>query len=161
MAKLPSAFDSSKHEPNDFEAIPAGKYIGRIIESKMKDCSATAKDPDGKYLSLTFKLDPGQDYAGRRLFHNLNLINKNETAVSIAQGDLSAITQAVGKKIIQDSEELHGTPILLTVAQEPDGRGPDFPPRNAIKKFEPVDGAKKATGAAKKEGGKKKAPWED
>lgn len=164
MAQLPNEFKAKDHEGlRDFEPLPAGMYIARIVESEMKQCKETAKDPDGQYLKLTIRLDEGQKYAGRQLWVNLNLINKNEKAVEIAQNELASITTACGKSVVRDSNELHGIPMRIKVAVVPDGRGADFPPQNQIKKYEPVDGAS-SSGASESssEGGngKKKAPWD-
>lgn len=159
MAKLPSSFNSEEHEAPDYEPLKPGVYIGRIVDSEWKDCSESAKDPNGKYIKLTFELDAGQEGAGRMIWVNLNLVNKNEKAVAIAQGELSAITQACGKKVINDTQELHGIPMKLKVAVKKDGRGPDYPDQNVIKGYKPAESsASSGEGSSSKKG--RKAPWD-
>lgn len=110
MANL-SGFDASTVEPNqDFEPIPAGKYLAIIDESEMKP----TKSGDGNYLELAFQILEGQ-YKGRKLWSRLNLDNKNAQAVQIAQGELSAICRAVGVLKPKDSVELHNLPLVVTV----------------------------------------------
>lgn len=109
MAQL--NFDASKVEPNgDFSDLPAADYICVISKSEMKN----TKTGDGEFLSLAFDVIDGQ-YAGRKLFTNLNLVNKNTQTVEIAQKSLSSICRAVGVLTPKDSEELHDRPIKVTV----------------------------------------------
>jgi hypothetical protein len=113
MADL-SGFDASTVEPNvGFDPVPAGDYICMMTESMFKD----TKNKDGEFLQCTWEVVDG-DYKKRLLFDRLNLKNKNETAVKIAMSTLSAICHAVGVLRPKQSEELHGKPVLLTVALE-------------------------------------------
>lgn len=140
MAQLPSAFRTDDHgEMNDFSAVPSGDYIAKVVKSEMKDASAKAKDPNGKYLSLHFEIMSPAKFKGKKLFSNLNLINKNPQAVEIANNELATICRAVGKATIADSAELHGIPLKLKVAQVNDNRGADFPLKNDIKMYSPAD----------------------
>jgi len=161
MAKLPSAFKSDEHQAPAYEPISPGTYIAKIVESEWKDCSPSAKDPNGKYVKLTIRLEPNQEFAGRSIWVNLNLVNKNETAVEIANGELSAVTQACGKKIIQDTEELHGIPFKIKVGVRKDNRGDDYPDTNVIRAYEALeygDVDEDAEAASTKKKGK--APWD-
>lgn len=109
MANL-AGFDASKVEPNDFGTIPPGDYEACICNSEMK----ATKDGLGEYLNLEIQIVSGQ-YQNRKLFEKLNLRNKNETAVQIAKGTLSAICRAVGVLTPNDSAELHNKPFRITV----------------------------------------------
>ena len=110
MATL-SGFDASQVEPTDeFEAIPAGKYPAVITDSEFKETKAGT----GTYLQFAFEIIDG-DYKGRLLWSRLNLDNPNETAVKIAQQELSAICRAVGVLTPQDSAELHNLPLVVHV----------------------------------------------
>lgn len=108
MAKY--SFNAAEVETNDFMAIPAGWYAAEITESEMKD----TKSGNGQYLQLTIKLIDGE-HSGRLLFERLNLINPNETAVSIAQQTLANICESVNMKGFDDSIELHGKPFMVSV----------------------------------------------
>jgi len=110
MANL-NGFNANEVEPNDnFEAIPAGKYIAAIVASETKP----TKNGAGSYLELTFQILEGE-YHGRKLWARLNLDNPNPQAVQIARGELSAICRAIGVMTPQDSVELHNLPMQITV----------------------------------------------
>jgi hypothetical protein len=100
-------------DSQDFSPIPAGDYPAVIIGSEMVDNAART----GSFLKLEFSII-GDNYANRRLFARLNLDNPNATAVDIARSELKAITVACGKKVIQDSEELHNIPLTIKVKTE-------------------------------------------
>jgi hypothetical protein len=79
----------------------------------MKDTKAGT----GQYLQLTFSVTGGQ-HDGRKLWSRLNLVNPNQTAVGIAERELSAICHCVGIITPADSEELHDRPLIVDVIQE-------------------------------------------
>lgn len=110
MANL-SGFNASQVEPSqDFEPIPAGKYLAVITESEMKP----TKNGSGQYLQLSFQILDGP-FKGRFVWARLNLNNTNPTTVQIARQELSAICRAVGVMTPGDSVELHNIPLLITV----------------------------------------------
>ena len=110
MASL-EGFDATKVAPaTEFSAIPAGKYAACIVASEMKDNKAGT----GSYLQLRLQITKGE-HKNRTLFDRLNLNNPNQTAVQIAQGQLSAICRAVNVLTPSTSEELHNLPMLITV----------------------------------------------
>jgi hypothetical protein len=110
MANL-RGFDANQVEPaNDFEPVPAGKYLAVITESEVK----TNKAQNGSYLQLTFQIIDGE-YKNRFLWARLNLDNSNATAVKIARAELSAICRAVGVMAPNDSVELHDLPLVISV----------------------------------------------
>ncbi len=104
-------FDANQVAPNtDYEPIPAGKYLAVITASEIKP----TKSGNGSFLELTFQVLDGQ-YKGRLLWARLNLDNPNRQAVEISRGQLSAICRAVGVMKPNDSCELHGIPMVITV----------------------------------------------
>jgi hypothetical protein len=110
MANL-NGFDASTIEPSqDFEPIPAGKYLAVITESEMKP----TKSGTGNYLQLSFKVLDGQ-YKDRLVWARLNLENPNATAVQIARRELADICRAVGVTKPADSVDLHNIPLVITV----------------------------------------------
>jgi Protein of unknown function (DUF669) len=110
MADL-QGFDARTVEPtNDFDPIPAGKYLAIITESESKP----NKNGTGSYLQLACQVIDGP-YKNRFVWARLNLDHPNETAVKIARGELSAICRAVGIMAPRDSVELHNLPLLITV----------------------------------------------
>lgn len=110
MATL-NGFNANQVEPSqDFEPIPAGKYLAVITESEMKP----TKNGGGQYLQLTFQVLDGP-YKGRCVWARLNLHNTNATTVQIARQELSAVCRAVGVMTPVDSVELHNIPLVITV----------------------------------------------
>jgi len=110
MANL-RGFDANQVEPaSDFEPIPSGKYVAVITESEMKPTKAGT----GEYLQLTFQVIEGP-HKNRLLWARLNLNNPNNTAVKIAQAELSAICRATGIMAPSDSAELHNLPLVIHV----------------------------------------------
>lgn len=152
MANLGN-FNASEIEPQgSFEPIPAGWYTAMIVDSEMKP----TKNGTGEYLQLRLDIIDG-DHQGRVLFDRLNLNNQNQTAVEIAQRQLSAICRSVGVMQPQDSSDLHDKPLRVKVAIRPAGNG--YEASNEVKAYEPAQGGSApAAGAAAPASGKK--PWQ-
>ena len=130
MAMLPSVFNTSDYEASSgFEPIPAGIYLAEIIKTELKD----TKDKTGKYLSVQFKIMEGEQ-TKRLIFCNLNLVNKNQQAVDIAQSELKSICLAVGfEGELEDSVDLHNIPLGIKVAIKP--ADSKWPASNTIKRY--------------------------
>jgi len=135
MASL-EGFDAEKVEPNTgFDPVPAGEYIAMAVDSEFK----ATKDGNGEYLQFVLEIVDGA-YRGKRIFERLNLKNKNDTAVKIARGTLSAICRAVGVLRPHDSSELHNKPMRIGVVVEENKDKPgQF--NNKIKKYESASAA--------------------
>ena len=146
-------FDASTVEPSQpFEVIPAGKYICQVVNSEMRP----TKSGDGRYLWLEMAVLEGE-FANRRLFDRLNLVNSNQQAVEIARRQLSALTGACGKTYIKDSEELHLIPIMVTVRVRPAKDAYDA--SNEIRGYESLNGAAPAAVASQPAAARKAPPW--
>lgn len=127
---LPNVFNVSENKGSSFEPIPAGWYEMEITKSAIKASKAGAN-----YLALTFTVAEGE-YKGRMVFSNLNLWHPNPKAVEMAQRELASICEACGLENIEDSTELHGTPIgVLVEIREAQG---NYPPSNGTKRFVPL-----------------------
>lgn len=110
MADL-NGFDATKYEPlAEFEVLPEGNYKAIITASEM----VATKNGRGMFLEITFQVIDGE-YKGRNLWARLNLQNQNETAVKIAQSELSSICRAVGVLVPKDSSDLHNRPLIIKV----------------------------------------------
>jgi hypothetical protein len=119
MASLNGTFDATEVAPAvPLEVLPPGKYLAHLIESEMQPTKAG----DGQLLKLVFEVLEGPS-ARRKIFDQLNLVNRNEQTVEIAQRTLSAICHAVGQVHVSDSEQLHFKPLIVTLKVEP--AGPD------------------------------------
>jgi len=107
-------FDVDQHEEvGSFENIPKGEYPAIATNSEMK----LTKNRDGEYLQFTIEIIDGP-YKGRIIWDRLNLKNKNDTAVKIANRTLASICRAVGVPRPKDSIELHGKPLMIKVDTE-------------------------------------------
>jgi hypothetical protein len=145
-----SGFNAENVEPQgSMEPIPAGWYVAMITESEMKP----TKNGNGEYLQLRLDVVEGE-HEGRVLFARLNLVNQNQTAVDIAQRELSAICRAVGVMQPQDSSDLHDKPMRVKVTIRPAGNGYDA--SNEVKGYEAAGGASAPASAPKAN----KKPWE-
>jgi len=128
-------FDSSKIEiKNDFELLPSGDYVAIISDSEWKE----TKNHDGQFLSLKVEIIDGK-YKGRFIFDNLNLDNKSEKAVQIAQQTLASICLATNKVNVNDSSELHDIPLIIKVGVQ--AASGNYSESNNIKWYKPNTGA--------------------
>ena len=134
-------FNAYDVEPaSEYTPLPNGQYAAVISESEVK----AAKTGNGRYLGLTFVIIEGE-YANRKVWTRLNIVNKNPDAQRIANGHLSSICRAVGVMRPGDSSELHNLPLKITVVCKPRGDGNGL--TNDVTHFAPVDGAPAATPA--------------
>jgi hypothetical protein len=146
-------FDAEVVEPTStFDIIPDGEYLAMMIDSEEKP----TKSGDGKYLQLTWEIVDGE-HKGRRLWDRLNVDNKNDTAVKIAMGTLSAICRAVGVMKPKDSSELHEKPCLIKVITEERSDKPGVK-KNEIKGYAAKNGKTETSTKTTTDTGKK--PWQ-
>ena len=131
MARFDTSFDATSVEPTTaHELLPAGKYRAQIVESEMR----VTKNGMGQFLWLMLDILEGE-HKGRKIFDQLNLVNRNEQTVEIAQRTLSAICHATGKLQVNDSEELHLIPMTIQVGVKPPKDG--YGERNTIRYMVP------------------------
>ena len=151
MAVFAQTFDAANVDPNaGFELYPAGKYLVQIIASEMRP----TKDGRGQYLYLELDILDGQ-FAGRKLFDRLNLVNDNPDTVDIAKRALSSICRATGQMQVKDSEQLHLIPMIADVrVRPPKGQ---YGESNSIR-YLPRNAAAPATNAAPAASGVPTAP---
>ena len=117
MAKLGYAHDTASIPASDpFEILPAGNYPVMIVASEMK----ATKSGTGDYLELKMQVIDGQ-YKGRYVWDRLNVRNVSEKAQDIAQKKFSAICLAVGVTFTDDSEDVHGKPMIAVLKVQPEG----------------------------------------
>ena len=163
MVQLNKKFDSSQHDDfGSYEAVPAGEYIAQIISSERRDTKAK----DGWMIVFVWKVLAGE-HQGAEIYDNCNLGNKSQKAVDVANKQLSSICRAVGRVVIQDTEEVHGKPCRITVTVK---ENPEYGKQNRIKSYQPVHGNIPASSKPAEDPGgepdgneepKKKAPWDD
>ena len=92
--------------------LPVGDYIAEVTDSDFKD----TKNGLGKYINLEFTIVDGE-YVGRKFYENLNVMNKNEKTVEIANRALKDLIRAVNMlgKPFKNSEMLHNIPLKVRV----------------------------------------------
>lgn len=130
-----NGFDATKYEPlAEYEVLPEGNYKAIITASEMK----STKNGQGMFLEVTFQVIEG-DFKGRNLWARLNLQNQNETAVKIAQSELSSICHAVGVLTPKDSSDLHNRPLIIKVRTKKRNDSGDL--TNEIKGYAPTSAA--------------------
>lgn len=134
MALLPAAFDHTTVSPaTELGALPAGEYLVAITDSALE----YTKAGDGQYLRLVFTVLDGVN-KGAKIFDRLNLVNRNPTAVDIAQRALSAICHAIELRgVLQQSEQLHNQPLKVKVSYEPPKNG--YSEQNRVKAYKPAN----------------------
>ena len=151
MASL-SGFNAAEVEPTTgFDCVPAGDYDVVIMTSEMK----TTKDGSGQYLKLEFAILNGQ-FQNRKIFTNLNLVNKNETAVKIGKANLSAICRALQVLTPNDSSELHGKPMTVRVTIR---KSDEYDDQNEIRSFKPKGAAPPVNAPVATTAATQPAPW--
>lgn len=141
MALLPNVFVPEEAESMEFTVLPAGWYPAEIVKSEIKD----TKLKDGKYIALKFRITEdveidGEEVKseGRFVFTNLNIINKNETAVRIAQSDLKAICESIGHEgELEDTVDLHDQDMMIKLSVKPETS--EWPAKNEIKGYKAVE----------------------
>lgn len=129
MAMLPNgAFNANAVDPSqDFEPVPSGEYLAMITDSLMKP----TKNGAGAYLEVTLTIQDGP-CKGRLVWDRLNLINRSNQAVEIAQRTLSSICHAINVMNVTDSAQLHNKPMRIRVSYvEQNG----YQPKNEVKAY--------------------------
>lgn len=135
MAQLPQAANSEENQSQGgFEVLPADDYVCVLKKSEWKD----AKKEGNRFIYMEFVVVEGE-YKGGVFIERMNLVNSNSTAVRIANGKMNQLCAACLLSDIEDTDELHGIPVMLTVTINPNDDN-DFAAQNEIKKFSNVDG---------------------
>lgn len=125
--QLVTPFDATTVDPSQGSAqLPIGKHPVIIVASEVKANKAN----DGGYLELDLQIQDGPN-KGQIGAYRLNLYNKSQQAVEIANKQLSALCHVVGVFKVSDSSQLHGVPFVIEVgyqkgedpATNPQGKG--------------------------------------
>lgn len=122
MPKLPKPANTENNQEtlNDFSMIPAGTYASMVISSEYKPM----KDGQGHRLAIMHKIIEGE-FTGRTLPDGFNLNHPNPMTVELANKALNTLCKACNKVGVQDSEELHGIKIMITVDCDEDSPYPN------------------------------------
>lgn len=94
---------------SSFDPVQTGEYhllVEKSVEGKSSAGNAM--------LKIQFKVEEGE-YAGRKLFSNINLEHDNPQVVSIGQQQLQTLRLQLGLKTIKDASDLVGHSFVTTV----------------------------------------------
>ena len=157
MALLPKAANTEGNNETqaDRSALPAGEYLVHIVKSEMK----ATKAKNGHYLSVHMQVIEPEAQKGNFLFENLNLDNPNPIAVEIANKTMNSICEACGLEGVEDSEELHQIPFMVTVAIEP--ATANWPEGNKITAYKAESEWTGEEATSEEAPASKEIPWED
>jgi len=132
MASLNFKASAVELQPrNSYNALPEGDYEMIVTRSDTKPTKAG----NGHYLELEMQIIGGS-FSGRRHWERLNLDNRSQQTVKIAQEQLARLCMAVGLDEIQDSEELHDRAFIATL-----GIDKKDATRNVVWDYKPAEGA--------------------
>lgn len=99
--------------------IEPGTYQAVILASELKPTSNNA----GQFLEMKIVITQG-NHKDVEFIERLNVVNANDTAVTIAYQTLAKIAKATGHAVIPpQSETMHNRPLLIEVKTE---KGSDF-----------------------------------
>ena len=144
MARLNESFNANDLPEDtgvDFTPLPAGDYDVTIVKVEIKDNSSKT----GHYFNLKLEVT-GPTHIGRFLFGKLNVKNESAKAEQIARGQLGSILRALGIEVLEDTDQLIGGPLRVTVTIKPaDGQ---YPAGNEIKAYKAQGDAPSAAPAA-------------
>ena len=115
-----SAIDTTSHDP-----IPSGTYEAVITGSEIKPTKAG----NGTGINLTFEI-VSESAKGRKVWEWINYQHPNQEAQRIGQQTLATICKAVGIAQLNETEQLHNIPLMITVALDKDDQT-----RNVIRKY--------------------------
>lgn len=133
MALLKSSFVTDEIEDTGFDPVPPGMYTAQVVASEIKPTKAGT----GEYIKTEFKILDDGPYVGKRVWTNFNIVNPNEQAVKIGQGQLKQLCKACGITELTDTQELHGVPLRIKVAIQEGTDGYDD--QNVVKKYISLD----------------------
>lgn len=162
MAALPQGLNGDEAPENEFEPIDAGAYNAEIIGSNGK-----SKDSGAYTVGLQFKVIDGPK-DGRTFWLNFNFLNpKSAINQEIAQKQLKQIAKAIGVSTFENTEDLHGRAMNITVKKKTgDYEGNEMssvrPYQNAGAKppaRQPASGGAKQGAPAGANGGGGNRPW--
>jgi len=137
-----NGFNALNHEPvTSFDPLPADWYKCVITDTEERQTKAM----DGSYLQLTIEVIEGP-FSGRKVFDRLNLNNKNQTAVEIAQRALASICRAVEVPNPKNSDELRDKPLMVKVSVRPAENGYDA--SNDVKGYDAASGSSASVAVA-------------
>lgn len=132
-----SQFDLANAKPmqaHTSDSLPAGDYIVEIIDAHEEE----DRYEQGKMLLLVVLRVTDGPYQNRRHWQRFHLNSEYDKKRGMALSGLSALTRAVGVNNPQDSSEVCGIPLSVTIEQKPKKDNDGFYP--VIVEYRPISG---------------------
>ena len=127
-----SAIDTASHDP-----IPAGTYEAVITATVIKP----TRSANGTGINITFEILSG-GAKGRKVWEWINYQHPNQEAQRIGQQTLATICKVLGIAQLNETEQLHNVPLMITV-----GFDRNDATRNVIRGYAAKPGAQAAPSA--------------
>lgn len=135
-------FDARTLEaPKSFEPIPPNWYKAVVASAEERQTKAMT----GSYIRLELEVIEG-DYAGRRIYENLNTENENQTTKDIAIRQFGSLCRAIHTFTLRDLNDLCNKPLMVKVGIKAARDGYDA--SNRIMEYAAMDGASAAPAVA-------------
>ena len=147
----PFSVDNVPVSTSNYDPIPEGWYNAVINGAEVK----TTKAGTGKYLNIRYDIT-GESHAGRVVFGMITVQNPNTTAETIGQQQLGELCRAIGKVVLNDTDELLGATLSIKVAIS---AREGYDPRNEVKGFKALKGGMPSVPSASVPSSTK-APWD-
>lgn len=153
-----------KPQSGDFEVLPAGDYVVKVVKHEWKPIKGDAK-ANGEGLNLHLEVIEGEQ-KGSRLFEWLNVKStapkaegKKLSSAEMARGKFRAIVDSCGLASCKNVAELYGIPFVVVVACKADDRD-KTKMRNELRSYKKRvrDALPKAAGGGAA-AGSEAAPW--
>ena len=136
MAQL--NFNAAEIDTTSRDAIPSGTYEAVVTASEMR----ATKNGLGMGINLTFEILSEGPAKGRKVFVWINYEHPKAEAQRIGREELASLCKAVGVTELNDTNQLHNLPLMVTV-----GVDRNDPTRNVVKKYAAKsDNGKQGTG---------------
>jgi hypothetical protein len=133
MAVLGQRFNPTEHsteQRGEYENLPDGIYILEVTSSDVK--SETNKT----VLKVTYDVVEPEQYNGRKIFGNFNLMNPSTQAQEIGLSQFASLCRALEiTKEVEDSEDLHFKAFTAKVGLGKPSKDGQYPARNEVKRW--------------------------
>ncbi len=143
MAQL--KFNAAEVDTTSRDPIPTGTYEAVAVESEMRP----TKTEGGVGINIKFEILSEGPAKGRKVWAWINYQHPNKDAQRIGQAELAKLCKAAGLEQLEDTEQLHNIPIMITVGLDRNDKT-----RNDVKSY-----AAKAGGQAAPSAGAGAPPW--
>ncbi len=156
-------------EGQNFDPIPDGWYTAQIKAAELKNTKPKEGQTvsDGQYIAVQYAVT-GPTHAGRVIFGNLNIKNRNPEAERIGMSQLGMVMGSIGLPKIEDTDQLIGGNLQIKVGMSKAQDG--YEARNEVKGWKAIEGGTAPMPLAGSSGGQatvaqpaataSKAPWQ-